>query len=64
MASRKETPVTANPKPSVVAEAPPRLSARPAPLPRSATADPRQLMREAAWSRMFGRVEAKNPFTR
>jgi hypothetical protein len=22
----------------------------------------RQLMREAAWSRMFGRVEVKNPF--
>ena len=23
-----------------------------------------RLLREAAWSRMFGRVESKNPFTR
>ena len=23
-----------------------------------------RLLREAAWSRMFGRIEAKNPFTR
>jgi hypothetical protein len=23
-----------------------------------------RLLREAAWTRMFGRVEAKNPFTR
>ena len=23
-----------------------------------------RLLREAAWSRMFGRVETKNPFTR
>jgi hypothetical protein len=26
--------------------------------------DPGRLLREAAWSRMFGRVEAKNPFAR
>jgi|HubBroStandDraft_5_1064220.scaffolds.fasta_scaffold2130106_1 hypothetical protein len=26
--------------------------------------DPRRLMREAAWLRMFGSVDAKNPFTR
>ncbi len=26
--------------------------------------NPQQLMREAAWSRMFGRTESKNPFTR
>jgi hypothetical protein len=26
--------------------------------------DSNRLLREAAWSRMFGRVEAKNPFTR
>jgi hypothetical protein len=33
----------------------------------SATAaggDSNRLLREAAWSRMFGRVESKNPFTR
>jgi hypothetical protein len=26
--------------------------------------NPNRLLREAAWSRMFGRVESKNPFTR
>jgi hypothetical protein len=26
--------------------------------------NPNRLLREAAWSRMFGRVEAKNPFAR
>jgi len=26
--------------------------------------DPNRLLREAAWSRMFGRAESKNPFTR
>jgi len=33
-------------------------------IPTDAGSDPRQLMREAAWARMFGRAEAKNPFTR
>jgi hypothetical protein len=27
-------------------------------------AEVQRLLREAAWSRMFGRVEMKNPFTR
>jgi hypothetical protein len=26
--------------------------------------DSNRLLREAAWSRMFGRIEAKNPFAR
>jgi hypothetical protein len=26
--------------------------------------DSNRLLREAAWSQMFGRVESKNPFTR
>ena len=26
--------------------------------------DPNRLLREAAWSRMFGRIETKNPFAR
>jgi hypothetical protein len=28
------------------------------------SSNPSQLLREAAWSRMFGRTESKNPFTR
>jgi len=30
----------------------------------AATVDANRLLREAAWSQMFGRVEARNPFTR
>lgn len=30
----------------------------------SAVSNPGRLLREAAWSRMFGRTESKNPFTR
>jgi hypothetical protein len=41
---------------------------RPAAEPRSPSGggagDSTRLLREAAWSRMFGRVESKNPFTR
>ncbi len=29
-----------------------------------AGSNPGRLLREAAWSRMFGRTESKNPFTR
>ena len=32
--------------------------------PASNSSNPTQLLREAAWSRMFGRIESKNPFTR
>jgi hypothetical protein len=39
-----------------------------APPPRASVttgvSDSNRLLREAAWSRMFGRVESKNPFTR
>jgi hypothetical protein len=30
----------------------------------AATTNSNRMLREAAWSRMFGRVESKNPFTR
>ena len=36
----------------------------PRPLPATSTSDGNRLLREAAWSAMFGRVESKNPFTR
>jgi hypothetical protein len=32
--------------------------------PPSSGNDNNRLLREAAWSRMFGKVESKNPFTR
>jgi hypothetical protein len=32
--------------------------------PNGGSSDSTRMLREAAWSRMFGRVESKNPFTR
>jgi hypothetical protein len=32
--------------------------------PATGASDSNRLLREAAWSRMFGRTEAKNPFAR
>ena len=34
------------------------------PPPREAQADMSRLLHEAAWARMFGKLEAKNPFAR
>jgi hypothetical protein len=33
-------------------------------IPESSVSDTRWIVREAAWVRMFGRIEAKNPFAR
>jgi hypothetical protein len=45
------------------ATTPERRPARQIP-PTAGSSDPNRLLREAAWSRMFGRIESKNPFTR
>lgn len=65
MASKKETSSSNSGKAASrqVVQVPVRLS-RSALESSAASRDPRQLMREAAWSRMFGRTESKNPFTR
>lgn len=64
MATKKASPAPAGSKPAPAT----RKEAQPAPaqraIPNLGSNDPRQLMREAAWARMFGRTEAKNPFTR
>jgi hypothetical protein len=39
-------------------------SARQSAVAVTAGSDSNRLLREAAWSQMFGRVESKNPFTR
>ena len=54
--------------PPATGKAPPRQPT-PRAIPRATTAassgnDSNRLLREAAWSRMFGRTESKNPFTR
>jgi hypothetical protein len=61
MAAKKARSVRAGARqPGKAAARPVRQSAA-APAPGG---DPNRLLREAAWSQMFGRVEAKNPFTR
>jgi hypothetical protein len=62
MAPRKAKPVPVTQK-----AATPAAAARPVRQGGAAAAgggDPNRLLREAAWSRMFGRIEAKNPFAR
>lgn len=69
MAAKKGSPATAGAKPAPAARQGPAARKE---APRgngqqataAATEDPRRLMREAAWARMFGRTETKNPFTR
>lgn len=45
------------------ADPPKQRANRPA-APVATGGNSNRLLREAAWSRMFGRVESKNPFTR
>ena len=60
---RKEKSAAASPKvraPAAVTEG--RASRQNA--QTASAGDSNRLLREAAWSRMFGRIESKNPFTR
>jgi hypothetical protein len=41
-----------------------KRSAEPERATGSAGSNPNRLLREAAWNRMFGRTESKNPFSR
>ena len=62
MALRKTTKgATAGPKARTPASSEPRASRQGV---ATGGGDSNRLLREAAWSRMFGRVESKNPFTR
>ena len=62
MALRKTTKSTAAaPKARAPASTETRASRQAAP---TGGGNSNRLLREAAWSRMFGRVELKNPFTR
>jgi hypothetical protein len=52
---------------AVQEDAPERETVAPAAITAAAVeseSDSRWIMREAAWGRMFGRIEAKNPFSR
>jgi hypothetical protein len=63
MATRKVKPAVAGQKATAAIESPRPVSARAASAPQRG-ASPAQIIREAAWSRMFGRAETKNPFAR
>ena len=63
MAAKKAKPAPATPAatPKVVVE---QRVVRQITVVATAGSDSNRLLREAAWSRMFGRVESKNPFAR
>jgi hypothetical protein len=62
MAPRKAKPAPAAQKAAAPASGARQARRDPAATP--ARTDPNRLLREAAWSRMFGRTDAKNPFAR
>jgi hypothetical protein len=67
MAPRKAKPASAAQKSAAQKSAAPavgRRTTRQDAAPATGASDPNRLLREAAWSRMFGRTEAKNPFAR
>jgi hypothetical protein len=64
MALRKAKNTTVSPKARATAATTERRSPRTPLIPATNAPDSSRLLREAAWSRMFGRVESKNPFAR
>ena len=60
MGTTKPQPAPASPTPDQVK--PTAAAARPD--PTGSDEEMRRLLREAAWSRMFGKAGPKNPFTR
>jgi hypothetical protein len=60
-------PRKAKPDPTAKKSAAPpigRRATRQEAAPATGASDSNRLLREAAWSRMFGRTDAKNPFAR
>jgi len=64
MATKKAKPAAASAGKAAVSGGTARTIAPPAPLTTQETGTSQRLLREAAWSRMFGRTETKNPFAR
>jgi hypothetical protein len=63
MATRKMKSEATRPKARTAPAPADARAARPAAQP-AVSGDSNRLLREAAWSRMFGRTESKNPFAR
>jgi hypothetical protein len=64
MAPKKGKPAAAPTAKGTASRGTARAVASPAPVATPVTGDSQQLLREAAWSRMFGRADTKNPFAR
>lgn len=64
MAAKKATPASAGGKYASAAAKKTQQKTVQRAVTAGTSSDPRRLMREAAWARMFGRTEAKNPFGR
>ncbi len=64
MATKKDKPAAAPVAKAVASRGTARTVAQPAALATQATGNSQRLLREAAWSRMFGRADTKNPFAR
>jgi len=64
MATKKERPAAASAAKAAVGEVQARPAAQPAVTAMQDSSDSQRLLREAAWSRMFGRADTKNPFAR
>lgn len=62
MAMKKTTPASTGRKVTIATAAP--SATQQSTVVRVNNGDIDRLLREAAWSRMFGRAEAKNPFAR
>lgn len=64
MATKKDRPATVPAGKAAASRATARTMVPPAPLATQENGNSQRLLREAAWSRMFGRAETKNPFAR
>ena len=64
MAIKKGTPAAVGVKPASAKGRETQQRTIASAIAASTSRDPRRLMREAAWARMFGRTESKNPFAR
>jgi hypothetical protein len=64
MATKKAKKAAAPAAEAVAGRAAARSAMQPAAMPAQATGYSQRLLREAAWSRMFGRADTKNPFAR
>ncbi len=64
MATKKAKPAAVPATKVVASRAPAQSVVQPAAMPAQAAGNSQWLLREAAWSRMFGRADMKNPFAR